>query len=166
MKKVKKMLYKISQEASDYDTYSGAVVCAESEKEAVKIDPSGFRLWHDGAWWFQCADHEEKEKTGGDQIKVGSCSWSPGGVKDIHTHMGAIVVGIAGSSAVENCKHEDHGLMSPVCRPVKNITQQHLKGDHKDSQKGHSNHQFPDKDIRFVHSHHKFIQTSHTLLLR
>ena len=56
------MLYKISQEASDYDTYSGAVVCAESEKEAVKIDPSGFRLWHDGASWFQCADHEEKEK--------------------------------------------------------------------------------------------------------
>jgi hypothetical protein len=66
-------------------------------------------------------------------------------------------MGVACSRAIKDGKKQSHGLMAPVCRPVKDIAQHHLKGDDRDSQKSHSNHQFPHKDVGFVHSHHKFI---------
>ena len=46
-----KNLYRISQSVNnDYDTYSDAVVCAESEDAARRIHPSGYT---GGDWWIQ-----------------------------------------------------------------------------------------------------------------
>jgi hypothetical protein len=52
-----KILWRISQSINNgYDTYSDAVVCAATEEDAIKIDPSEFRVWHDGSWYFQYMD--------------------------------------------------------------------------------------------------------------
>ena len=46
MKKIKKLLYVISQTQRDgYDTYSDAVVCAPNEEEAKRIHPDCNHVW-------------------------------------------------------------------------------------------------------------------------
>jgi hypothetical protein len=75
-------------------------------------------------------------------------------------------MGVACSRAIKDGKKQSHGLMAPVCRPIKDITQNHFESNDEYGQERDPNHQFPHKDVGFVHSHHKFIQTSHTLLLR
>lgn len=49
-------LWLISQGANTaYDTYDSAVVCAENEYEAVRIDPEEFRVWSDKEnSWLWC----------------------------------------------------------------------------------------------------------------
>jgi len=51
-------LYKISQNVNnDYDTYDSAVVVAESEEDARKIQPGGdYECWNDISW----VDHPSK----------------------------------------------------------------------------------------------------------
>ena len=59
-------LYLISQDVNnDYDTYSDAVVCAETEDDARHIHPSNYYRFHDGKLWFQFDDRTESEEDSG-----------------------------------------------------------------------------------------------------
>ena len=58
----------ISQEVNDdYDTFSDAVVAAESEDEARNTHPQGY-VWRDDEWQFQFAS--------GDWAKAGMNTWA------------------------------------------------------------------------------------------
>lgn len=49
-------LYRIYQNKNnDYDTYSRAVVCAESEEEAKLIHPNG---WSEKGWWINLGPYD------------------------------------------------------------------------------------------------------------
>ena len=60
--KINMKIYKIWQIVNyGYDTYSDAVVCAESEYKAKRINPGGFReMGEDDKWYFVYADGEKK----------------------------------------------------------------------------------------------------------
>lgn len=43
-------IYKISSTRTGWDTYSDAIVVAESSAEAKTIHPDGEHVWRDGQW--------------------------------------------------------------------------------------------------------------------
>ena len=51
-------LYLISWCEGDYDSYDGAVVCAENEEDAKNIHPSG-RPFVAGSWSYDWAKHRK-----------------------------------------------------------------------------------------------------------
>lgn len=56
-------LYLISQKVNTgYDTYDSAVVAAENEDQASKINPGGFRKWSEvyDSWMFLFSDGKEE----------------------------------------------------------------------------------------------------------
>lgn len=65
-------LYKISQNVNNgYDTYDDAIVCAENEHEARKINPSEYyELGDDNMWYFLY--HDGSKRSEGEQTN----SWS------------------------------------------------------------------------------------------
>lgn len=55
-------LFKITQDRNNnYDTYSDAIVCAESEEDAKITSPNEYFKWHNNAWFFQYSDGTENE---------------------------------------------------------------------------------------------------------
>ena len=58
-----KKIYKIWQDVNnDYDTYSDAIVCAESPEKAKKINPGEYYKWHEDGWYFQYSDGTEEKQ--------------------------------------------------------------------------------------------------------
>lgn len=51
-------IFLISQDVNDgYDTYDSAVVCAQNEESAKRVDPSGYyKIDEQGNFWFKYAD--------------------------------------------------------------------------------------------------------------